>query len=188
MWIFLGNEEVRERGDEEVELARRRNNKVRGFTQFLTHKSTLLGTYIKAQFSQPRTNLLSKLLIVWVGVTLSNSYAESPDKGCDGVQEFECWTSSNKIKVFNSEWHRARPNPTPGIRNPGIFGRLGSGRWDLDLLVNDLDPKEEAEPRHHELIRAHYKIFLYGDPKQFCDIVPLPARYGPHDYHDCVSL
>ena len=52
VWIFLGNEEVRERGDEEVELARRRNNKVRGFTQFLTHKSTLLGTYIKAQFSQ----------------------------------------------------------------------------------------------------------------------------------------
>ena len=44
VWIFLGNEEVREGADGEGEPPRRCNKKARDFTHFLTHKSTLLST------------------------------------------------------------------------------------------------------------------------------------------------
>ena len=36
--------------------------------------------------------------------------------------------------------------PTPGIRDPDLFGLLGSVRWDPDLLVNDPDLKEDLDP------------------------------------------
>ena len=41
---------------------------------------------------------------------------------------------------------RGGPNPTLGIRDPDLFGYLGSGRWDPDLLINDPDPGEDPDP------------------------------------------
>ena len=41
---------------------------------------------------------------------------------------------------------RGGPNPTLEIRDPDLFGYLGSGRWDPDLLVNDPDPGEDPDP------------------------------------------
>ena len=41
---------------------------------------------------------------------------------------------------------RGGSDPTPGIRDPDLFGLLGSVRWDPDLLVNDPDLKEDPDP------------------------------------------
>ena len=49
VWIFLGNAELRDREGKRV---RRHNKKMRLFTHFLTHKSTLLSTKPKAQNAQ----------------------------------------------------------------------------------------------------------------------------------------
>ena len=49
---------------------------------------------------------------------------------------------------------RGWPNPTLGVRDPDLFGHLGSGRWDPDLLDGDLDldkelnPNEDPDPFH----------------------------------------
>ena len=52
---------------------------------------------------------------------------------------------------------RGRPNPTLEVLDLDLFGYLGSGRWDLDLLVND--PYPEEEPDSNE------------DPDLSCDLV-----------------
>ena len=44
------------------------------------------------------------------------------------------------------QYTRGGPNPTLEIRDLDLFGYLGSGRWDLDLLVNDPDPGEDPDP------------------------------------------
>ena len=41
---------------------------------------------------------------------------------------------------------RDGPTPTPGIRDPDLFGISGSGRWDPDLFAQDPDPKEDPDP------------------------------------------
>ena len=68
VWIFLGNEEVRERQTEKGELARRRNKKAQDFTHFLTHKSTTLLSTTSSQMSlhiicQTRNNSHSNSIV-----------------------------------------------------------------------------------------------------------------------------
>ena len=41
---------------------------------------------------------------------------------------------------------RGGPDPTLGSRDPDLFGHLGSGRWDLDLLDDDPDLEKEPDP------------------------------------------
>ena len=53
--------------------------------------------------------------------------------------------------------YRGGPNPTLGIRDPELFGHLGSGRWDPDLLDDDPDVEKEPDPNE--------------DPDLFLDLV-----------------
>ena len=48
--------------------------------------------------------------------------------------------------IQNGHHIRGGSDPTPGTRNPNLFGPLGSVRWDPDLLVNDSDLKEDPDP------------------------------------------
>ena len=41
--------------------------------------------------------------------------------------------------------NRGRSNPTPKIRNPDLFGHLGSERWDPNLFNTDPDPKVDPD-------------------------------------------
>ena len=52
---------------------------------------------------------------------------------------------------------RGGPNLTLGIRDPDLFGHLGSGRWDPDLLDDDPDLEKEPDPNE--------------DPDLFLDLV-----------------
>ena len=53
--------------------------------------------------------------------------------------------------------YRGGPNPTLEIRDPDLFGYLGSGRWDPDLLDDDPDLEKEPDPNE--------------DPDLFLDLV-----------------
>ena len=44
------------------------------------------------------------------------------------------------------QWIRGGPDPTLGRRDPDLFGHLGSGRWDPDLLDDDPDLEKEPDP------------------------------------------
>ena len=52
---------------------------------------------------------------------------------------------------------RGGPNPTLVSRDPDLFGHLGSGRWDPDLLDDDPDLEKEPDPNE--------------DPDLFLDLV-----------------
>ena len=52
---------------------------------------------------------------------------------------------------------RGGPDPTLGSRDPDLFGHLGSGRWDPDLLDDDPDLEKEPDPNE--------------DPDLFLDLV-----------------
>ena len=55
------------------------------------------------------------------------------------------------------ERSRGGPNLTLEIRDPDLFGYLGSGRWDPDLLDDDPDLEKEPDPNE--------------DPDLFLDLV-----------------
>ena len=61
------------------------------------------------------------------------------------------------MSTFMSVITRGGPDPTLGSRDPDLFGHLGSGRWDPDLLDDDPDLEKEPDPNE--------------DPDLFLDLV-----------------
>ena len=72
-------------------------------------------------------------------------------KRAGGPKQPNC--SSSQVSIAR----RGGPDPTLGSRDPDLFGHLGSGRWDPDLLDDDPDLEKEPDPNE--------------DPDLFLDLV-----------------